>query len=264
MIGLYREDRSFSHFKEAIRSYDEEPLPSRDFLLSDDYAGSHLLEEFYIPFDYVNTDAKLMVIGLTPGLTQWVNAVKAAHDALLEGCTDEEILRRAKLTGAFSGKLRTNLIEMMQKIGLHRLLGVDHCETLFSTDSHLVHWTSTFINPILNNGKNYNGTNPACSLKIELLRSSFEEGILKEVEACSKAYLLPLGKPANDIFRKLTESGRINAKRVFFDMPHPSGASAERVACWNDTKTSGFSVKTNPNAIYEARQTMIEQIQSLL
>ena len=265
MINLYPNNRSFSHFKEAIRSYNGDACPNQDFLLSKDYVGAHLLEEYYIPFDYVNADAKLMVIGLTPGLTQWVNAVNAAHEALAEGCTDEEVLRRAKLTGAFSGKLRTNLIEMMQQVGFHRLLGISHCETLFTSNNHLVHWTSTFVNPIFNNGKNYNGTNPTCSLKkFEFLRSSFEEGILKEIEACPNAYLLPLGKPANDIFRKLALSGCIDAQRVFFDMPHPSGASAERVACWNGTKTSSFSIKTNPQAISRAKQKMIEQICSLL
>ena len=40
------------------------------------------LDIFYAPFDYLNRDAKIVIIGITPGLQQMTNAIRAARTEL--------------------------------------------------------------------------------------------------------------------------------------------------------------------------------------
>ena len=255
--------RSFVDFKSAILKYDGAQFPTDDFKLGEDVLSHKRIEEFYIPFDWINTNAKLIVVGITPGLTQWLNGVKTAKGGLERGMSDDEILREVKQFAAFSGTIRPNLLRLMDSIGIPKLLGIDSSEQLFSDRADLVHWTSLFVNPIFCESKNYSGS-PAPSLKCPLMNRSIEEGILREIEACKNAWILPVGKPPNDIFKTLIKKGRVPAERVLLGMIHPSNASAERVACWLGTKTTGFSVKTDPVKILDAKQKMIDQVNALI
>ena len=116
MINLYTPERSFQAFKQTIVDCTDTFSQTDAFLMNRETISGNILEEFYIPFDYVNENAKIFVIGITPGITQWASAVEEAQRAIHEGCSDEETLRRAKTTGAFSGDLRSN---HRQDDGLH-------------------------------------------------------------------------------------------------------------------------------------------------
>nr|DAS20061.1 MAG TPA: G/U mismatch-specific DNA glycosylase [Caudoviricetes sp.] len=265
MINLYTPERSFQAFKQTIVDCTDTSSPTNAFLMNRETISGNTLEEFYIPFDYVNENAKIFVIGITPGVTQWANAVEEAQKAINEGCSDEETLRRAKTTGAFSGDLRSNLVKMMDYIGLNALFNLGTCAELFETKADLVHWTSSFVNPILCNGNNYNGSAPTVNLKKQaILQNSFTNGILKEIEAVPNALYLPLGKVPNELFGQLVANHQIDPQKVLLGMPHPSRASAERVACFLDEKTSGFSRLTNPVKIHAARAALIEQVKHFM
>lgn len=261
MINLYTPERSFQAFKQTIVDCTDTFSQTDAFLMNRETISGNILEEFYIPFDYVNENAKIFVIGIT----QWANAVEEAQRAIHEGCSDEETLRRAKTTGAFSGDLRSNLVKMMDYIGLDVLLNLGSCAELFGAKADLVHWTSSFVNPILCNGNNYNGSSPTVNLKKQaILQNSFTNGILKEIEAVPNALYLPLGKVPNELFGQFVANHQIDPQKVLLGMPHPSKASAERVACFLDEKTSGFSRLTNPVKIHTARAALIEQIKQFL
>mgnify|MGYP000557859318 FL=1 len=265
MINLYAPERSFQAFKQAIVDCTDTFSPTDAFLMNRETISGNILEEFYIPFDYVNENAKIFVIGITPGITQWTNAVEAAQRAIYEGCSDEETLRRAKTTGAFSGDMRPNLVKMMDYIGLNAFLNLGTCAELFETKADLVHWTSSFVNPILSNGNDYNGSTPKLNLKKQvILQNSLTNGILKEIEAVPNALYLPLGKVPNEIFGQFVANHQIDPQKVLLGMPHPSTASAERVACFLDKKTSGFSKCTDPVKIHAARAALIEQLKHFM
>src|SRR5258708_1069657 len=69
------------------------------------------LELRYIPFDPLPApDARVVLVGITPGQTQLRLAVAAAREALSRGLDDDEVIRRAKSAAAFGGAMRTNLI----------------------------------------------------------------------------------------------------------------------------------------------------------
>lgn len=47
-------------------TYDKEDLMTDDFL----YANDNKLEVFWAPFESINKDAKVIMLGITPGWTQ--------------------------------------------------------------------------------------------------------------------------------------------------------------------------------------------------
>jgi UDP-N-acetylmuramyl pentapeptide synthase len=79
----------------------------------------------YSPFDHVNLSAKIVIVGLTPGLQQARNALAAARSALNKGASVETAAAEAKVYASFSGPKRNNLIRLLDYIGIARILGVD-------------------------------------------------------------------------------------------------------------------------------------------
>lgn len=63
----------------------EKPLPSALKIEAEDS-----LEVYYAPFDYIHRDARLVIVGITPGRTQAIDAILTARRALLEGQSPEE------------------------------------------------------------------------------------------------------------------------------------------------------------------------------
>ena len=124
-------------------NYNEQDTHIPDsFCLGESHDGK--LREYYIPFDYVNTRTKIIIVGLTPGRTQWENAVLTAQKSMLEGDDEETVLRKAKQTGAFSGGMRGTLIEMLDYISLNKELGIDSVARCFEENSQDIHFTSVF------------------------------------------------------------------------------------------------------------------------
>jgi hypothetical protein len=50
----------------------------------------------YIPFDWVNPGARVVIVGITPGFTQWKNAMAKAQRQLSAGVSVDTVLQRAK------------------------------------------------------------------------------------------------------------------------------------------------------------------------
>lgn len=264
MINLFSPERSFAHYRQAILNHNinAESIPN-DFLLAE--SDDEKLREYYIPFDYVNTNAKVILCGLTPGRAQWFNAVQEAKRALLENNDDAATLIRAKQTGAFSGSMRSRLVEMLDLIGLNKALNIDSTDQAFEPDAQLIHFTSVLNQPILENkgGRwtNYNALSVPNVKKNFFFTRSIMEGILKEINAMPDTPIFVLGTPCTKIFKQLVEANEVDPKRVFAGVPHPSGANNERVAVFlNKKDPSKASRRTNPAEIYANRELLIQRI----
>ena len=85
-------------------------------------------------------------------------ACQEAQRSLTEGIGGDEVLRRAKGVAAFAGLMRSNLIWMLDGIGLSHHLGLETSGELFDGHSKLLHSTSAVLYPAFINGKNYGGT----------------------------------------------------------------------------------------------------------
>lgn len=68
---------------------------------------------------HVNTAAKVVLVGITLGMTQLVNSATELQRLLLAGRDRDSALRAAKATGAFSCAMRSNLIRLLDAIGLN-------------------------------------------------------------------------------------------------------------------------------------------------
>lgn len=191
---------------------------------------------YYCPFDWVNPAAKVVLVGITPGLQQSHLANREAQKALREGASHDEALRRACNTGSFAGRTRTNLVNMLNEIGLQTHLGVSTAATLFSRHDHLLHSTSSLMYPVFRNGKNYSGSQKIsqypvlCQLRDTLL--------VTELNLVPDALVVPLGENVNEILLAACERGVLDRTRVLVDFPHPSGNNGHRLEFFTERKTS--------------------------
>jgi hypothetical protein len=89
-----------------------------------------------------------VVVGITLGRTQAVNALVAASAALQAGKDRTEASRVTKLTGSLSGPMWANLVSMLDHIGLASAFGIATCANLFDAASERVHFTSALRYPV--------------------------------------------------------------------------------------------------------------------
>jgi len=209
-------------------------LPANRRLRKDDLLVAQLLlhqegplEIYYAPFDYVNADAKVVLIGITPGWQQIEIAYRAAQQGLADGNTPHEICQRAKVSASFAGAMRRNLIAMLDEVGLPAVLQVPTSSVLFDTHRALIHTTAAIRYPVLVEGKNYTGHQPAL-LQTAILRRFVLDVLAAELQLTSNALIIALGTCVSDVLRLLISKGLIKADRCLLDFPHPSGANRHR------------------------------------
>src|SRR4029079_19353520 len=116
------------------------------------------LTVYNAPAGWINRDARLVLIGVTPGFTQMEILYRETRRHLLAGVHPEEACRRAKYEASFSGSMRTNLIKMVVALGLHEMLGTSSPADLFGSAFRLLHTTSAVRYPTFCRGKNYTGS----------------------------------------------------------------------------------------------------------
>lgn len=189
------------------------------------------LECFYAPFEYVNYDAKIILVGITPGGTQMNRALNAASKSIANNENIEEAIRLVKKEGSFSGSMRANIINTLNRIGCQQTLGVTCSSKLWSTDNNLVQFCSLLKYPVFVKGKDYNGTPKPFSVP-ELEQLVHQEFVQDLALINSDAILIPLGDMVASVILELDKQGLIPQKILKFEgkivaPPHPSGANAE-------------------------------------
>ena len=173
-----------------------------------------------------------------------------------------EAARQAKLAGAFSGPLRSNLVAMLDHVGANRVFGIGTCAELFVPGHELVHLTSVLRYPVFVAAGNYNGTPDM--LRTPILKSMIETHLAAEVRALPEALWLPLGDKPAAALRHLASQGLLSTDRILDGLPHPSGANGERVAYFLGRKeASALSAKTRPGPIAAARENLRAQLARL-
>jgi hypothetical protein len=251
-------------FAEAIRTLDlaqvSAPAQIPDaFLLGRDAR----LASYYIPFESVNTAARVVVVGITPGFNQWRNALAEARRMLELGADDGQVLHAARLAGAFSGAIRPNLVALLDAIGLQRWLGIDSCATLFSEHAHLVQVTSILRHAVFVNGKNYSGA-PNMT-RTPFLQQQILDYFAHEARELSDALFIPMGSTVSEGLDWLAARGVVTPERILHGLPHPSGANAERVAYFLGRKDKAtLSANTNGDQIDATRAALNAQVAALI
>ena len=220
------------------------------------------LSVHYAPFDAVNEQARVVIVGITPGRTQAANALAEARRQLAEGAAPADVLMRAKRFGALSGALRPNLTAMLDRIGLARWLGLPSCEALFGASSQLLQTASVLPFPVFVDGRNYSGAPDIVATP--LLRELLVEHFVPLVEKLPDAVMIPLGPVPAKAVGWLAGRGFIRPTRLLEGLPHPSGANAERIAYFLGRKEAGrLSAATNAAKLDAARRLLTEAVSRL-
>lgn len=187
------------------------------------------LELRYIPFDPLPApDARVVLVGITPGQTQLRLAIAAARQALSRGLDDDEVIRRAKSAAAFGGATRANLIWMLDRVGLPGALGIASTGTVFAADAHLAVTTSAVCHAVFVHGENWNGQRPTI-LRHSLTRMFVEHVLAQELRWSSAALVIPLGAVPALAVEHCVQAGVLDPTRVLTGIPHPSGANNGRI-----------------------------------
>lgn len=217
----------------------------------------------YAPFEYINPSARVVIVGITPGHTQMLNALREVRRQLDEGATEAVALKVAKATGAFSGAMRPNLTGLLDAVGIHKWLGISSCDKLFGTASDLVQTTSVLRNPVFLKGENYNGT--PIMTRNYFLQQQLITYFAEDIAALPNAVFVPLGDKVADALHFLSQKGLLDSERILDGLPHPSGANAERIAYFMGRKSRNeLSVKTNPDKLDEARERLQKRVMALV
>jgi len=256
-------DVLFDRYAPAIRALNLAQLATSadipdDFLLA--RAGRY--SSYYLPFESVNTAARLVVVGISPGFVQWKIAMRAAQIGMAAGASRADTMRAARQSGAFSGPIRANFVALLDAIGVQRWLGIASCATLFGEDADLVHIGAILRHSVFVDGKNYSGT-PAMPRQ-GFLRDQVLRYFAHEAALLPNALYMPMGASVSEGLDWLAAQGVLHSEQILHGLPHPSGANAERVAYFLGRKEqAALSAKTDGARIDRAKQALLAQMAGL-
>ena len=104
-----------SKFLKQIRSLkkiNKSIVTNNKFLINKDKN----IEIYYAPFDYLNSDAKIMIVGITPGLQQMLQSFQVINDG--------KSLKEVKDLSSFKGSMRTALIKYLDELEVNKKLKI--------------------------------------------------------------------------------------------------------------------------------------------
>ena len=220
----------------SLSQREDRSLPVKDLLIWEDKLKK--LTCYYAPFEHVNQQAEIIIVGITPGRTQMnraLNALKHSMDHTHDiNQTTDTAFKTVKRLASLSGSMRPRIIAMLNRLGYAKLLGIKCCSTLWTEDNHLVHFCSVLKYPVFVTGTDYCGQ-PKLFNTSKLVRLLFEEFVRDMRTINPKAVIVPLGEMVADVLTTLHQNGHIHQKLTTFENkvvapPHPSGANAESIA----------------------------------
>ena len=175
---------------------------------------------YYAPFEFINKNAKVVIVGLTPGKTQMNIALNALMDEMKKD--DENIdLCGIKKSASFSGDMRKHLVDILNRIELPKRIGVHDLNDLWGKSNDLVHFCSLIRYPIFEitkdkNGEekysNYTGNSkpPLDSREIEKMVLDYFINDLQLID--NNAEIILLGTVVTDAVTQLYNKGLISHK----------------------------------------------------
>lgn len=222
----------YSKTIEKLNNFNKEDILNKKFELF----NKNNIAIYYAPHnEIINKEAKIFIVGITPGWTQTSIAYKTAHNGLVEKLDYEEIKKECKRQSRFAGSMRKNLIEMLDDLNLNKKLHLSSCSELFENKNELLHTTSLIPYPVFVNNKNYTGSNPKI-LNSEILKSYLQKYFYKEVECLPNALIIPLGKAVEEVLELMITENLIKREQCLLGYPHPSGANGNRKRQFNENK----------------------------
>ena len=183
------------------------------------------IEIYYAPFDYINSKAKIVIVGITPGLQQMLQS----YEVINQG----KSLKEVKDLSSFKGSMRTGLIKYLDELKINDILKIKSSESLFNKNSRYLHTTSLVKYPVFDKGKNYSGAN---ILKKKILLDFIEKNFLEELKTLKKSIIIPLGNTVSSTIEYLNNKYNLKLACFLKGFPHPSGANARKNIQFKENK----------------------------
>jgi hypothetical protein len=144
-------------FRSILRQQGSRAARTDETLLARSVSGRD--ELFYVPFEYMNCTARLVIVGISPGPNQIELAYDAAQARLKAGLSDEKVLEQAKREGSFgAASMRPNLVRMLEHFGIPQLLGITKTDDFWGVSWPCLHATSVVPHAAFRNGKPFAGS----------------------------------------------------------------------------------------------------------
>jgi len=205
----------------SLKKINKSSVTNKNFLIKKE----DNIEIYYAPFDYINSKAKIMIVGITPGLQQMLQSFEAVNEG--------RSLKEVKDLSSFKGSMRTTLIKYLDALNINKKLRIKSCESLFNINSKYLHSTSLIKYPVFDKGKNYSGSG---LLKKKILLDFLEEHFVKELKKLDKTIIVPLGNTVSSTIDYLNNEFKLNLKCFLKGFPHPSGLNVRKDIQFRENK----------------------------
>ena len=224
----------FDDFEPILRKSGSSAVRHPDTLL----AKEAPYEIFYIPFEHVNRRARLVIVGITPGMNQLEMAYAEAQRLLQLGTSHAGVLEAVKTIAAFGGEaMRPNLLRMLRHFNFAKMLGISDEAELWDGASALLHSTSVVPHAAFKNGKMFSGSFDEI-IKVGVLGRRFEIDFIPTLsEMADDALYVALGKTPYDALKHCVGLGVIKESQLLGAMAHPSRSGGSQVAVYLGEKT---------------------------
>ena len=213
---------SAQELTQAISAADANKL--RDEVLRTGFSGKY--STFYSPFDWVNEQADVIIVGITPGNRQALEALQTFRKMILAGSSVDDAAEAAKQSASFKGGMRTLGARLMDHFQLNKLFGLQSTIELFTTSHIRTHYTSVLKYPTLKNFKNYSGH--ARILTEPFLRNQIFASLPAELNQLPNAWIVPFGSTALSVLQEIVSAGQLDASRILGGILHPGGQQWNR------------------------------------
>jgi hypothetical protein len=205
----------------SLKKINKSTITNKNFLIK----REDNIEIYYAPFDYINSKAKIMIVGITPGLQQMLQSFEAVNEG--------RSLKEVKDLSSFKGSMRTTLIKYLDELNINKKLRIKSCESLFNINSKYLHSTSLIKYPVFDKGKNYSGSG---LLKKKILLDFLEAYFVKELKKLDKTIIVPLGNTVSSTIDYLNNEFKLNLKCFLKGFPHPSGLNVRKDIQFKENK----------------------------
>ena len=220
MLKLLKQIRSLKKINKSM-------ITNNNFLIKKE----NNIEIYYAPFDYINSKAKIMIVGITPGLQQMLQSFEAVNEG--------RSLKEVKDLSSFKGSMRTTLIKYLDALNINKKLKIKSCESLFNINSKYLHSTSLVKYPVFDKGRNYSGSG---LLKKKILLDFLEAHFVKELKKLDKTIIVPLGNTVSSTIDYLNNEFKLNLKCFLKGFPHPSGLNVRKDIQFRENKVRMFKL----------------------
>ena len=205
----------------SLKKINKSTITNKNFLIK----REDNIEIYYAPFDYINSKAKIMIVGITPGLQQMLQSFEAVNEG--------RSLKEVKDLSSFKGSMRTTLIKYLDALNINKQLRIKSCESLFNINSKYLHSTSLIKYPVFDKGRNYSGSG---LLKKKILLDFLEAHFVKELKKLDKTIIVPLGNTVSSTIDYLNNEFKLNLKCFLKGFPHPSGLNVRKDIQFKENK----------------------------